>query len=141
MRQAAMHEFVVQGSIGMSRGSMLRIDDGRDVLIYVWEGEIWVTQEREPRDRVLKTGDWFRLDRNGAAIAYSFKRSVLTLTAPDPEYYAERVQLFRAGTAEPMLLYSARDAKVAAAGRFFGRLRRAWANIFAPQSRPTTASL
>lgn len=134
-------EYVVQGSIGMTRGSLLRIDEGRDILVYVWEGEVWLTQDRDRQDRMLKAGDWFRLDRNGAAIAYAFKRSVLTLTAPEPEYYAERIQLFRAGTSEPMLLYSANGARAASVTAFIARLRRRWANLFAPHARPTTAAL
>jgi hypothetical protein len=137
----ASREFVVQGSIGMTRGSLLRIDDGREVLIYVWEGEIWLTQTGEYKDRILKAGEWIRLDRDGAAIAWSLERSVLTLTAPQPEHYARRVQLVRAGTSTPVVLYSARNSRGASLARYVARLRRAWAGLFVPQARPTTASL
>jgi len=134
-------EYVVHGSIGMTRGSLLRIDEGRDILVYVWEGEVWLTQDRDSADRVMKAGDWFRLDRNGAAIAYAFERSVLTLTAPEPEYYAERIQLTPAGTSTPRLLYSADRMRAATVAAFLARLRRRWANLFVPHARPTSASL
>ncbi len=134
-------EYVVQGSIGMTRGSLLRIDDGRDILVYVWEGEVWLTQDGDRQDRMLTAGEWIRLDRNGVAIAWSFKRSVLTLTAPEPELYAERIQLFRPGSAEPLVLYDARRAKGPALDWFLSRLRRGWASLFAPNARPTTAAL
>jgi len=136
-----MDEYLVQGSVGMTRGSMLRIDDGRDMLVYVWEGELWLTQERDRRDHLLRAGDWFRLDRNGSTIVYSLRRSVLSLTAPEAEHYAQRVQLFRAGTSEPMLLYRAREARGDAIERYLARARRAWAQLFAPQARPTSAAL
>ena len=97
-----MEEFIVQGSLGLTRGSLLRIEDGRDMLVYVWEGEIWLTEEGERRDRVLGAGEWHRLERRGAAIGYALRRSVLTLTAPQPEYYAERIVLVKAGSAAPV---------------------------------------
>ncbi len=130
-------EYLVQGSIGMTRGSILRIENGCDILIHVWEGSLWLTQEGDPRDRYVGAGRWFRLDRNGTAIAYATRRAVVTLAAPQPDLYASRIELARAGTGIPVELYSA-----AAANASLGtRLRRFWAGRFAPHARPTTASL
>ena len=136
-----MEEFIVQGSLGLTHGSMLRIEDGRDMLVYVWEGEIWLTEERERRDRVLRAGEWHRLERQGTAIGYALQRSVLTLTAPEPEYYAERIVLVKAGTAAPVELYNANRVRMPWIAGFGARLRRLWAGMFAPHSRPTTAAL
>ena len=133
-----MEEFIVKGSLGLTRGSMLRIEDGRDILIYVWEGEIWLTEYGERRDRLLRAGDWHRLEREGAAIGYALERSALTLTAPQPEQFARRIVLLKAGSAAPVELYSA--ARERAVG-FAARLRVAWSRLFAPHARPTTASL
>lgn len=133
-----MEEYIVQGSLNLARGSLLRVEDGRDILIYVWEGEIWLTEEREREDRILRAGQWHRLQRQGAAIGYALERSVVTLTAPEPVRYARRIALVRAGDARPVELYSA------ARERAFGlaaRLRRLWLGLFAPQARPTSASL
>ncbi len=135
------NEYVVQGSIGLTRGSMLRIDDGRGVLVYIWEGEVWVTQDRDRQDRMLQGGDWFRLDRNGTAIVHAFRRSVLTLTAPAPESYAERVQVLRPDSATPVVLYSATARRAWSPAGIATRLRRAWETLFSPHARPTTASL
>jgi hypothetical protein len=136
-----MEEFIVQGSLGLTRGSLLRIEDGRDILIYVWEGEIWLTEEGERRDRMLRAGEWHRLERRGAAIGYALRRSVLTLTAPQPEYYAGRIVLVKAGTAAPLELYSATKARMPWIAGIGARLRRLWAGAFEPHSRPTTAAL
>lgn len=130
-------ETLVQGSLAMTRGSVLRIEDGRDILVHVWQGALWLTQEDDPRDRYVGAGQWFRLDRNGAAIAYATRRAVVTLTAPRPERYARRIELVRAGTGISVELYSAAAANASPGAR----LRRFWAGRFAPQARPTTASL
>ncbi len=136
-----MQEFIVQGSLGLTRGSLLRIEDGRDILVYVWEGELWLTEERETRDRILRAGEWHRLERQGAALGYALQRSVVTLTAPEPEYYAARILLTKAGSATPVELYNATKARMPWLGELGVRLRRFWVGIFAPHSRPTSAAL
>lgn len=131
------NEYVVQGSIPMTRGSILRVDDGRDLTLYVWEGAVWLTQEGDPRDRYVGPGEWFRLDRHGVAIAHATQRTVLTIAAPTPELYASRIVLAKAGSAVPVELYTAANA-----GASIGvRLSRFWARLFAPHARPTTAAL
>jgi hypothetical protein len=132
-----MNEYVVHGSLAMTRGSVLRIEDGCDLLIYVWEGSLWVTQEGDTRDRHLGAGGWFRLDRDGVAIASATSRSTITVTAPEPELYAKRIALARAQNGVHVELYSAAKARP----RLGARLRRFWAGLFAPHARPTTASL
>jgi hypothetical protein len=136
-----MEEYIVQGSLGLTRGSLLRIVEGRDILVYVWEGEVWLTEEGERRDRVLAPGQWHRLERSGTAIAYALKRSVVTITSPEPEYYAERIVLVRAGTEAEVELYNAARARMPWVAEITARLRRQWVALFAPYSRPTTAAL
>jgi hypothetical protein len=102
-----MQEYLVQGSLNLTRSSVLRVEDGRDILVYVWEGELWITEERERRDRIVRQGEWHRVSRNGAALCYALQRSVVTLTAPRPEGYARRILVQRAGTSEPEALYDA----------------------------------
>ena len=133
-----MEEYIVQGALGLARGSMLRIEDGRDILIHVREGEVWLTEECERRDRILRAGEWHRLERQGAAIAYAFGRSVLTLTAPEPVRYARRIVLVRPSGAERVVLYSAtRERAVGLAARSRAAL---WLAMFAPRPSTTDAS-
>lgn len=129
-------EYPVLGEIALTSGSLLRVEDGRGVVLYVWEGELWITQEGERRDHYLSAGDWLRLDRDGAAIAQALDRTHMSLTAPQPEHYARRIALARAGTVMPLELYPAGRAESLAE-----RLRRTWAQLFAPRSRPTSAAL
>ena len=79
-----MDEVMFQDPIGMPRGSLLRIDGGRGVLVYVREGEIWLTQEGSTEDHVVGTGQSFRVDRGGITLAQAFQRSVVSLTPPAP---------------------------------------------------------
>lgn len=67
-------------SIGLPRGKTLRIQDGRGALLYVREGEVWLTQEGDTKDYVLGAGESLRLERDGVALVYSFRRSVLGMT-------------------------------------------------------------
>jgi hypothetical protein len=128
---------IVQGNIAMTRGSILRFEDGRGLLLHVWEGAVWLTQQGDSRDRYIGPGESFRLDRQGVAVACAMRRTVASIGAPTPELYATRIALARAGSAVPVELYSA-----ARAGASLGaRLRRFWADLFEPRSRPTTAAL
>jgi hypothetical protein len=123
-------EYVVHGSLGMTRGSVLRIEDGRDMTIHAWEGGLWLTQEGDRCDRYLGPGDCFRLQRDGVTLAPATARSKVSLTAPRPELYAKRVAMTKAGTGIQAELYaSARETE------------SFWTRLFTPYSRPTTAAL
>lgn len=79
-------EYLVQRAVAMTRGSVLRIEDGCDALVYGCEGSLW---------------------------------------------------LQRAGSAVVEELYSGAGDRAS----FGARLRRLWASLFAPHSRPTGATL
>jgi len=130
-----MREYLVQGSINLERGAMLRIEDGQHILLYVWEGELWLTEDGEREDRFLRAGEWRRLARAGTAVGTALERSVVTLTAPEPVNFARRIVLQKAGDKGRVELYSAAreralDLRI--------RLRRARAALFAPRALPTS---
>ncbi len=124
-----MQEYLVQGSLNLKRSSVLRVEDGRGILIYVWEGELWITEDGERSDRIVRRGEWHRLERNGAALCYALQRSMVTLTAPAPTDFARRILLQRAGTREPVELYNAARERT---WSFRGRLRRLLINLVRP---------
>jgi hypothetical protein len=129
----AMDEYVVQGSLGMPRGSSLRIDDGRGMLVYVWEGELWLTQEDSQKDHMLAAGGCFRIDRDGATIAHSLRRSVVTLSSPEADCQARRIVLVK-GAALPLVLHRETG------WRAIRTLRRLWHALLAPHSGLTAAA-
>lgn len=104
-----MDGFLVKGSIAMPRGSMLRIDDGASMLVYVWEGELWLTQEGSRKDHMLQAGQWFRVDRDGAALAHAFRNSVVSLSSPLPEVPAKRITLAQGVKDAPVVLHQRAD--------------------------------
>ena len=136
-----MEGYIVHGSVGMTRGSVLRIEDGKGMLVYVWDGGIWLTQERDARDRYLAPGQWFMLDRGGVTLIHSLRRSVLTLTAPQPALYAKRVTLSLAGRPVSRVLYDASREQLPAIERLRIRLAQFWATAFISQARATSAAL
>lgn len=86
-----MNESVVQGSLGMARGSVLRLEDARGAVLQVQEGALWLTQEGDALDRYIGPGGSFRLDRGGLAIAQAISRHTrLTVIPPRRQQPASR---------------------------------------------------
>jgi hypothetical protein len=52
----------------LNPGAVLRIEDGRGVLVYVWSGRLWITQEGDSRDRYVGRGGWFRIESDGLTL-------------------------------------------------------------------------
>lgn len=127
-----MDGYLINGSVGMPRGSMLRIDEGAGVLVYVWEGEVWLTQEGSDRDHVLQAGQWFRVDRGGATLAHAFRRSVVSLSYSRPEVPVRSIMLLRGPHHAPSELHRGVESGARHA------LRRMLGHLLGP--RPAAAS-
>jgi hypothetical protein len=122
-----MDGYLVKGSVSIPRGSMLRIDDGAGLLLRVWEGEVWVTQEGSSRDHLLRAGQRFRVERDGAAIAHAFQRASVSLSSPTPDIPAQRISLVHPRGAIPEVL------RQRAGSRPWQALRKFLAALFAPR--------
>ena len=124
----------MQSPFSVSRGSLLRIDGGAGVLVHVWEGEIWLTQEGSGKDHVLGAGQCFRLDRGGAALAHAFRRSVVSLSPPClGARAAHRPE--RPGAAACTVLHQRPGGSFVA-----DTLHRFCANLLAPIHRPDSTA-
>jgi hypothetical protein len=97
--------YVVHGGLGMARGASLRVDDGAGIQVYVWEGELWATQEGDARDYFVSPGQWFRLERDGTALLYATRRTHVSLTSSKAQDHARRITLTPAGTTAQRVLY------------------------------------
>jgi uncharacterized protein YjiS (DUF1127 family) len=63
------HAGSVQGGLArLSQGEVLRLHDAAGRHVGVACGNVWVTQERDPRDRVLGAGSSLRLTRDGLTL-------------------------------------------------------------------------
>lgn len=84
-----MSQPVVQGALGMARGSVLRLVDAQGLVLQVHEGALWLTQEGDALDRYIGPGGSFRLDRGGLAIAQAISRhTTLTVIPPRRQHVA-----------------------------------------------------
>ena len=128
--------YMVRGATALPRGSLLLIEHGRGVQIELWDGELWITQEGDNRDYVIRAGSSFRVEREGIVLANSLKGARITLTAPVPAHYAERIVLTLSGSA-PRVLYERSRERGGRLGGIGHRVARYWTNL----SQPTTAAL
>jgi hypothetical protein len=71
----------VRHAMTLGQGNLLRITDGRGLLVQVTRGELWITEENEHRDIVLRGGESFRLERDGVALIYALTPCELTMSA------------------------------------------------------------
>jgi len=129
-----------RGVMSVPRGSLVLIEHGRGMQIELWDGELWITQERDSRDYLIGPGTAFRLEREGIVLAHALRSARVTLTAPVPAHYADRIVLTLAGSAPRVIYERARER----GGRLAGighRIARYWTNLYSPYSQPTTATL
>lgn len=60
-------------------GHALRLADARGTTLRVLRGQLWVTQDRDPRDIVLEAGDTWTVERNGLTLATAQRDSVVAI--------------------------------------------------------------
>jgi hypothetical protein len=58
--------------ISLTRGSLVRIENARNMRLRVESGAVWITQESDTRDVMLGRGESFRLDRDGVTLISTF---------------------------------------------------------------------
>jgi hypothetical protein len=119
------HEYIVQGNLDLVRGNMVRIEDGRGMMVRVVSGSVWITEEGDPRDRFVTAGRYVRIVSSGVTLLSAFSRSSIALTSPYERGFAKRIDLVRVGRL----------------ARWRARMMRAWKSWFVPGARPTTAAL
>jgi hypothetical protein len=65
--------------IALAARAVHRIENGRGMRVSCIRGPTWVTQESDPRDLVLASGQSAVLDRGGVAVVYAFRDAVITV--------------------------------------------------------------
>jgi DUF2917 family protein len=68
----------------LSAGSMLRVRDGQGRAIVVFEGQVWITLDDDPRDIILSGGESFSIDRPGLTLVQALRDSKVMLVDADP---------------------------------------------------------
>jgi hypothetical protein len=124
-----MTEFVINGAVPLEEGGTLLIDEGREMMVYVWKGLVWVTQEGDGRDRLLKRGDWLRIDRDGRTVVSALLPSSVALTTPNEEDCAEEISVRATRYSQPVALYRGEPNSLRA---MLNRAARAWSDLVFP---------
>jgi len=58
--------------IDLRGGKFLRVQDAAGSTVTVHAGAVWITEQDNPRDVVLRPGQSFTLDRPGLALVEAF---------------------------------------------------------------------
>ena len=74
-------EFSASGMV-LGAGQLLSLDDAVGVRIASQGGSVWITQDGDPRDIVLRAGESFELDRATAVIVQAIDAAVVTIAEP-----------------------------------------------------------
>lgn len=59
------------GNVRLGPNQTLRVVDGAGSTVCAVEGSLWITEENQPRDIVLKPGTCYRLRERGIALVNS----------------------------------------------------------------------
>lgn len=59
-------------TIDLQRGRFLRLVDGAGSTVTAHAGSVWLTEQDNPRDVVLRPGQSFTLGRRGVALVEAF---------------------------------------------------------------------
>ena len=73
------------GCIALAPGDIFRVEDANELLVYVAQGTVWITEQEGDGDIVINAGDWWRLRRPGVAVAEALVPAVLMLTSPSAD--------------------------------------------------------
>jgi hypothetical protein len=68
-------------TVRLARDGLLGIDDGRGLRLKVAAGTVWLTQQNDRRDVVLRAGESFVIDRPGRTVVQALDRTELRLNA------------------------------------------------------------
>jgi hypothetical protein len=128
-------DYLLHGYLPLTRNNVLRIEDGREMLICARSGCIWITQERDRRDIVLEAGQRFRISRGGRTLIMALRRSVIALASPYEKCFARRVDLVPDATARAVAMYEGERGLRGGIAALKTRLRKAWVGLYAAPPR------
>jgi hypothetical protein len=67
----------------LGRDQLLRVRNLRGGSLVIFDGMVWVTQEGDPRDRLLASGESFTFDRGGVALIHALEPTRFVLLDAD----------------------------------------------------------
>jgi hypothetical protein len=68
--------------VELERGGLLPLHDGAGATLACLDGDLWITQEHDGQDVLLRAGESLRLARNGRTVVQALKASRVAVEAP-----------------------------------------------------------
>ena len=75
-------------TVRLARDGLLGIDDGHGLRLRVAAGTVWLTQQGDGRDVVLREGESFVIDRPGRTVVQALDPAELALNAANDSRYS-----------------------------------------------------
>ena len=69
-------------TIDLERGKFLRVREGAGSTVTAHAGSVWITEQDNPRDVVLRPGQSFTLRRRGLTLVEAFSNASISLVTP-----------------------------------------------------------
>jgi hypothetical protein len=80
----AGHDRWTRTTVRLGREGLLGIDDGRGLQLRIAAGTIWITQQGDMRDVILREGQSFVIDRPGRTVVQALDKAELLLVPVAP---------------------------------------------------------
>jgi len=65
-------------TIDLQRGKFLRVREGAGSTVTAHAGSVWITEQDNPRDVVLRPGQSFKLGRPGLTLVEAFSDAAIS---------------------------------------------------------------
>jgi hypothetical protein len=87
-----------QNGLCLKKNQLVKVRGGIGHTVDCNSGSVWVTQDGDTRDVILRAGDSFTLDRDGPALLQAFEPGAITIRQPDAKTRVSGLHAFlRAG--------------------------------------------
>jgi hypothetical protein len=74
-----------QNGLCLKPQQLVKVRGGRGHSIVCHSGSVWVTQDGDARDVILRAGEAFTLDQDGPALVQAFEAGSITITQAEPQ--------------------------------------------------------
>ncbi|HEX7952615.1 MAG TPA: DUF2917 domain-containing protein [Burkholderiales bacterium] len=94
---------ISSSTITLAPGSLISVWDGAGTRVLCRSGSLWVTQEGERKDAVVRSGEVLTISRSGRTVISALEGASLALYAPDMADVSMQRQKVRASGFNPQI--------------------------------------
>jgi hypothetical protein len=98
-----MNIHISSSTITLAPGSLISVWDGNGARVLCRTGTLWVTQEGERKDAVVRAGEALTISRSGRTVISALEGASLALYAPAMADVSVRRQKLRASGFNPQI--------------------------------------